>query len=121
MSTRTHYGIGAFIDTSRTGSGTATTPAAGAAFVTIASVPAGFYKAEVIYTITGTAETGVLNVRLNRATDGGVIDLPSTPGAFRFTVDAFRVSASQSVQLRAVALATTGAIYSGSLSLTRIG
>lgn len=121
MSTRTHYGAGQYIDTSRTGSGSGTTVTAGSAFVTVASVPAGYYKAEVILVVSGTAETLPLNIRLNRATDGAVIDLPSLPGSYRFTVDAFRVSASQSVQLRAVALSTTGAIYSGSLSLTRIG
>lgn len=121
MSTRQHFGIGSFVDTSRTGAGTGTTVTAGSAFVTITNVPIGFYKAEILIVVSGTAETQPLNIRLQRATDGSVIDLPSVPGSYRYIVDSLRVAAIQNVRLQAVATATTGAVYTGSLSLTRIG
>jgi len=122
VSTRFHFGGGGELyDVSRTGAGTGTTVTAGSAFVTISNVPAGYYKAEILLTVTGTAETQPLNIRLNRATDGAVIDFPSSPGSYRFIVDAFKVSATQNVRLQAVALSTTGAIYTGSLALTKIG
>lgn len=103
-------------------SGTATSPAAGSAFVTTPALAAGWYQVEVAWTITGTAETKPLNVRLLMTTGGSITDLPSSPGIYPgFTVNAVLVSnANDTIKLVATTIATTGAIYTGTLTLYRL-
>lgn len=106
------------------GSGTAAAPGAGSAFVSIASVPTGWYTIRGWYTITGAVEAAAKNVRLSMTTGGTISDYPSGAGTaafYWFVVDAVLVSNNlDTVKLTAVAAATAATVYTGQLTMYRL-
>ena len=107
---------------SLTAAGTATTPGAGSAFCSLANVPTGWYRIHGGVTLNGTAETTGKNVRLSLTTGGAIVDLPAATGVYcPIDIPAWLVSNNNdTLKLTAIAVGTTGAIYSGYLALERL-
>jgi hypothetical protein len=109
------------IDDSLVASATVTTPAANQVIAQIVAPPPGVYKVTVELTLTGTAETQAANARL-RQNATAVATLPTVSGAAvtppvvlaRLTVTA------GNIDVQAIALATTGAIYTAVITATRV-
>lgn len=111
--------------TSLNGTGTAAAPGAGSAFVSIANVPAGTYRVTGWYGISGAAEAQAKNVRLSLAAGGTVTDFPSgmgTAAPMTFEVGGVHVSSpGDTLRLSAVAAATAATVYTGTMSMQRVG
>jgi hypothetical protein len=102
--------------------GSAAAPTAGTAFITSAVPPAGVYKLEISYGISGAVEANAQNVRIN-ANAGAYLALPSTMGitlVVPFVVERVTLNGVNTVNITAVANATAATVYYGSLTLTRI-
>lgn len=99
--------------------GTATTPTAGSAIATIATPPAGTYLVRIYWQMSGTAETLVKNLRLSGATLN--VDFETLTTSFNSaTIDAVVMDGVASLVLKAVALATTGSVYTATVVATRV-
>lgn len=112
--------------TSLNASGTAAAPGAGSAFVSLAGVPPGTYRVSVLYGVSGAAEPQAKNVRLSLAAGGSIADLPSGMGVaavMPFEIGGVHVSnpAGDTLRLTAIGAATASTVYTGSLSVQRIG
>lgn len=105
--------------------GQVTTPAAAAAIATIGSgsLPAGQYEVRYGFMLSGTAEALTANLRLRKASTTVVNLLPSITGAAPVTgvIPRLTLDGTQSLSIQAIALATTGAIYSAWITATRVG
>lgn len=112
---------------SATAWGTATTPAAGAEIVTIAAAnlaQPGVYKVEVAVSYNATAPAAVEDGNWNLRRGATVIKRLAAPRALnvQFKYELYvRLSGSESLNLAANALATTGVVYVGALSATWVG
>jgi hypothetical protein len=108
--------------------GTAAAPGSGSAIVSLAAnQPAGLYKVNLMYSITGAIETAGLNVRLTDASSTfTAVDFPSNNGSvagavFNFTIDRLNVTGStNTIKVVAAAAAAASTVYSVMLSITRI-
>lgn len=109
------------VGTALTASGTATSPGAGSNILSLAAPVAGTYTIRLRYSIAGTAETAPLNVRLQR-NGAAYADLPSLPGIYgEYVWDQVELDGTNAVQVRAVAAAVVGAIYTCSLVVQLLG
>ena len=99
--------------------GTATTPTAGSAIATITTPPAGTYRVRLTYQLSGTAETLVKNLRLSGTTLNTDFETLGT-SVNNVVVDAMTMDGATSIVAKAVALATTGAVYTVTLVATRL-
>lgn len=125
--TVTNSGPAVQLATSVTDTNTVTTPAAGAAIATTASLPAGTYDIDVTTFIGGTtvAATEINNMRLlvgGTAITRIINPVAGTAGATSNAKVSVRavLATSGTAQVVAVALATTGAIYGANIVARRI-
>lgn len=105
---------------------TVTTPAAGAAIVSIPNVPTGFYHAEVAAYLSGTLGAGDTdNIRIQSPAIGGgqqngpplpleqVVNAPIP----LIEISRLQVNAVGTVSVNAIGVGTTGAVYHVLLTL----
>lgn len=108
------------IGTSFADSNSVTSPAAlasiGAPAVTNAN---GIYDCEVIYTITGTAETKPNNLQFLNYGGSQIVNLPTSPGSYRMRFSAWSGNGG-GVLLRAATAGTVGAIYTATIIATQV-
>jgi hypothetical protein len=101
--------------------GNVTSPAAGATIVTLASLPAGNYNAQWSVGLAGTVAQGTDNDNF-LLTAPGIASIHSINNAAigdypQESVDV-ELAAAGSISIKCNALATTGAIYDGALTVT---
>lgn len=106
---------------------TVTTPTAAQVLATVTAAQAGTYQVEVTSAIGGTTvaslEANNIQLRVNGVAIGKVVNpIPGTAGCTGVGIKRARVvaAAGNVIDVIAVALATTGAIYSVDLVATRI-
>ena len=101
-----------------------TSTGAGSAVVNVtAPTTPGTYKIVCTYAVTGTAETALANLRLKWNNVIKISGLPTltSSGFYTVCVERADLDGVNNIRLEAVAAATTGAIYTGSITYTRIG
>jgi hypothetical protein len=100
--------------------GSVTSPGAAGVIATI-TPPAGKYRVLIRYNITGTAETQLNNLSLNANAANLTGTLPTITGSGWHEVEVFlTLDGINPVRVRASAAATTGAVYSASLAISKL-
>lgn len=97
-----------------------TTPGAGATITSVTPV-AGIYEVEFKWFLDGTTETATSNIQIgiNGVNYTGLPNKTGVPLGLRFPK--LTLNGTNSVNIVATALATTGAVYTGQILVTRIG
>ena len=115
----------AFTDNTKVGTGSTTSPGAGAVLASISAPAAGTYKVTVMALLTGTAETALRNLRLRENGTTTVDALPSLSAPGAWTEIAFeRIEVNEgggNLDVIAIAAGVVGAIYNVVLLATRVG
>ena len=115
----------AFTDNTKVGTGSTTSPGAGAVLASISAPAAGTYDVTVMAMLTGTAETALRNLRLRENTTTVADALPSLSSAGDWTTIEFpRVEVNEgggNLDVIAIAAGVVGAIYNIVLLATRVG
>ena len=103
--------------------GSVTSPAAGATIATITGLAAGEYVVEVVTELGGTLAAADANNFQLVPSSGPAINLQNQAVAGNYPQEEVTVTvgASGSVTVKAIALATVGAVYSAEISLTPVG
>ena len=111
-------------------SSSATTPAAGATIATVTPGTAGLWEVSVTASVLGTTVAAVdsNNMQLMQTTTSRLnpmaLTVPGTTGApFQSVYPAviLNLSAVDTVNVKAIALATTGAVYAATIVCRRVG
>jgi hypothetical protein len=104
------------------GTGSSTSPGAGATVASITAPPIGLYEVTVMILLTGTAETALRNLSLFEGATGVAVSLPTLSAAGDWTVIDLKnveVNEGNNLAVSTNAIATAGAIYNVVLLATR--
>lgn len=108
--------------TNSSGAGaTAGAPTSGTAFVAVTPL-AGIYRAYFVWTLTGTTETTLNNVRIKTKGANLMSGLPAITGqVITLIVDRIEADGTNAISLCANAASTAGSVYTGCIVLSQIG
>ena len=103
--------------------GSVAAPGLGVLFVSLAAPPAGVYRIEITFVITGAVETNALNVRLqyNGSGKGDFASGAGVAAILTYVIERATLDGASVVKLTTVAAATAATVYTGTISATRIG